>query len=723
VNAGYQDFSFKTDTGRSLKALGLAAVIAPAVLFGAYALISYDQAFRNAETRAAHLSSILQEHAQRVFETIALALRNTDQRLGDSDWKTVGASRSLWEEIGRIQAAGPQLGSIFAIGPDGTNVLTTREFPAPPFDFSDRDYFEAQRQSNAGLFLGRAYIGKISDVPIFNFSIRRSGRDGSFNGIIGSSAYVQYFQEFYATVGDPGDEFSVVLVREDGEILSRFPRFTVGAKFADNLLHPKNEHARRVVYAVSPIDGKARLYASAKVGQFPAYIAYSIERGSIVRGWMNGLLIPGAAALGAALLLSLLTSYALRRAGRERAAVEQLRQTASSLDHEVQRRRRAEASLLQTQKLEAVGRLTGGIAHDFNNLLMVISGNLALAQKRTDLTKIQRLLKSAQYAAERGAGLSRQLLAFSRGQSLRPAIVDLNQLLGNARTWIGRAITEGIDIRFDCEPALWPVRVDVAQFEAALLNLVVNARDGMDGRGSLVLATRNVTLSESDSRLPMLPTGDYVAFSVADTGTGIPPDVLARIYEPFFTTKEVGKGSGLGLSQVHGFIRQSGGDISIASEVGKGTTVALYLPRSHAAPTAVSASEIATVEGSVLPGEDVVLVVEDDGEVRKVTTAMLQELGYQPVVARSSREALAIIVAGEPVDVLFTDMILPRGMDGAELASKALEIRPSLRVLLTTASLDFKSRFPVLQKPFTKEQLASGLQQLERALVPGGANE
>jgi two-component system NtrC family sensor kinase len=693
----------------SLRALAWASIIAPGALFGAYALVSYGAAFRSAESRAAHLSSILQEHAQRTFEAVGLALANADHRLAGLDDETIRTSRSLWQEVRRIQATGPQLGSIFVIAADGSVPLTTREFPPPQVNFSDRDYFLAHKDQDGQFFLGHAYQGRISGIPVFNFSIRRSSKDGGFNGVIGSSAYVNYFQDFYATVGDPDDDFAVILLRSDGEVLARYPSITAaGDKVDPRVLRIGDGAARQVSYARSPVDGANRLFASARIGTFPAYIAYSITRNAILQKWAKNLVLPGAVAVATACILLLLSSFAMRRAAREGMAVARLKDTADALTFEVDRRRRAEASLLQAQKLDAVGRLTGGVAHDFNNLLMIIAGNLALAEKRDDLAAIRRFLKTAQVAVDRGATLTRHLLAFSRGQNLRPVVVDLNDVLANAKSWIGRAVTEAVEIQFEREANLWPVRIDIHQFEAALLNLVVNARDAIGGQGRLIVRARNVFLQQNDPRVPSLPAGEYVALSVTDNGSGMPADVLAKVYEPFFTTKDVGKGTGLGLSQVHGFIRQSGGDISIHSEVGQGTTVTLYFSRSHL-----------PAEGTIQPGataplpsvelEKVVLVVEDDDQVRKVSLTMLHELGYCALAARTGQEALAILSAGERIDVLFTDLVLARGLGGEVLAAKALELKPELSVLLTTALLESASPFPILQKPFTKETLAKAI--------------
>jgi signal transduction histidine kinase/CheY-like chemotaxis protein len=698
---------------RGLKALALVAVLAPALVFCAYALVSYDAAFRTAEARAAHIASILQEHAQRVFETVVLALYNTDQTIAGVDNDTLRTSRADWEAVHKIQATGPQLGSLFVVAADGSLVLTTREFPTSPMDFSDRDYFVAQKDRDAGVFLGRSYVGKISTDPIFNFSIRRGDAGGAFNGVIGSSARIDYFHNFYATVGQAEDDFSVLLMRSDGEILVRHPTFTPGDKFDPALLRSGEARARQVRYARSPLDGLDRLFVSAKVGDFSAYVAYSIARDAIVRQWAMSLLVPGAVSAGVTLLLLLLTSFALRRARSEGVAIQHMHETATSLRFEIDRRQKAEASLLQGQKLEAVGRLTGGIAHDFNNLLTIISGNLALAQRRDDVSAIRRLLTSAQYAAQRGAGLTRQLLAFSRGQSLRPVVTDLNDILANAKMWMPRAVTEAIDIQFVNDGDLWPVRIDVDQFEAALLNLVVNARDAMEGRGRLRIEAHNINFSESSDRPPSLTPGDYVAVSFADNGGGMPPDVLAKACEPFFTTKDVGKGTGLGLSQVHGLMKQSGGEMTIISEVGSGTVVTLYVPRSPSKPLPAERSEVALPEAQA-PSRRVVLVVEDEEEVRKVTISLLDELGYSWIAARSGREALAILSAGERIDILFTDVVLPQRLDGVTLAKKALELRPSIGVLLATASLDVSVDFPLLPKPFNKEGLEKALGQLVR---------
>ncbi len=509
MNALNHEVLVTPDAGRlrHVRALGLVSILAPFFVFVAYAIVSYDQTFRAAEARAAHVSTVLQDHTQRVIETVELALRNVAQLTEEADWATIKTSDTLWDNIRKIQLSAPQLGSLFIIAPDGSVALTTRAFPPPlDVDFSDRDYFVAQREADAGFFLGQSYVGKISSEPIFNFSIRKPSPDGRFDGVIGSSGYVKYFQDFYATVGDSEDRYSVVLIRADGTLLARYPTYAVGYRFNPEQFRGGNGQ-RQINYDVSPIDGKERLFSSRKIANYPVYVAYAIERAAVVERWRNGLAVPGVVALSLTLLIWLLTSYAVRRARKEVVAVALLKDAATSLEAEIKRRQRAEATLLQTQKLDAVGRLAGGIAHDFNNLLTIILGNLSLAERRTDFLTIRRLVGAAKQAAERGADLTRQLLAFSRVQPLRPRVIDLAELLGEARTWMNRAVTEAITLEFDCQPGLWPVHVDSGQLEAALLNLVVNARDAMAGRGSLLVSARNISVPGSAARHQRVTAG------------------------------------------------------------------------------------------------------------------------------------------------------------------------------------------------------------------------
>jgi two-component system NtrC family sensor kinase len=702
-------------TQRLLKALLAASIAGPLVAFAIYAAFSYVDAFHDAEVRARHLSSMLQEHALKVFETVGHALRETDQRLKGVDWQTIRTSRALWDDIKKVQASSEQLGAIFVIDAEGNIAMTTRAFPAPQVDFSDRDYHVEQKRADAGLYLGQAYMGKISSSPIFNFSIRRSSPDGSFDGIIGSSAYVEYFEEFYKNVGDSADNFAVILVRSDGNVLVRYPLADVAARFdaEKTFLRSVGQGSQGVFYAVSPIDGLDRLYAVTKLRNVPAYAMYSIDRASILRDWYERLAISGAIAAGFAGVMFAITSIALRRANTEAMAVQELQRTSLSLAEEIERRERAEASLLQAQRLDAVGRLTAGIAHDFNNLLQVISGSLELAQRRSEPASIKRTLKSAQHAAQRGADLTRQMLAFSRQQALNPEIVSLNVVLEKARTWIGRTIPDTIEIRFSYADDLWPVRLDIAQFEAALLNLVVNARDAMPEGGKLSFQTRNVVLDESEisTRNLGVTAGPYATACVSDTGSGMSADVLARVYEPFFTTKELGKGSGLGLSQVYGFVRQSGGAVSIDSAPGRGTTVCLYLPKSESPAVEKGAGVGAAAHERATSG-GIVLVVEDNPEVRRISAGMLEDLGYTTITARNGIEGLALLSAGERIDLLFSDVLMPRGMSGVRLAEQALTLRPGLKVLLTTASLDTESGFPLLRKPFTQDELGRRIAEL-----------
>lgn len=364
-------------------------------------------------------------------------------------------------------------------------------------------------------------------------------------------------------------------------------------------------------------------------------------------------------------------------------------------------------------RLETVAQLTGGVAHDFNNLMTAAMGSLDMivARDSTD-ARTASLAEMALRSINRGAQLTQRLLAFSRSQALRPVVADLNAVLSEIEVLIRRAVGETIEVVIDGAAGLLPCKIDLAQFEAAVMNLVMNARDALPEGGRLTLTTRKVAASDIALGEALAP-GDYLEFAVADNGEGMSATVAARAFEPFYTTKEIGKGSGLGLSTVYGFARQSGGGATLSSTPGQGTKVTLYLPVASVPPE--PSAELPAAEAPQC-GSGVILVVEDDDAVREVSVEILQSLGYRALVARTGQEAMDVLASPEPIDLLFTDLVMPGGISGAALARQARAIRPGLQVLLTTGYARRDSAeiddLPVIAKPFRTAELSVAVARL-----------
>ncbi len=385
-----------------------------------------------------------------------------------------------------------------------------------------------------------------------------------------------------------------------------------------------------------------------------------------------------------------------------------------ALRNEMAERLRAEEALLQVQKLEAIGQLTGGVAHDFNNLLTVISGNLQMLQERVaHVPLLLKLAGNAAKAAARGAELTRNLLAFSHRQPLQPREIDIGELVHNMTDMMRRTLGESIHIETAIQAGLAKVAADQGQLENALLNLALNARDAMPRGGELTIkaATTLADAIPGEDMSDMAP-GEYVMLAVSDNGSGMPPEVMKRVFEPFFTTKGPGKGSGLGLATVYGFVKQSGGHVRIYSEISRGTTVQLYLPQAKSNNEALM-KEYASNHAPRAEGETVLLVEDDEG-VRELAATFLQDLGYAVLEATNGKQALALLEEGHPIDLLFTDLVMPGGMNGLELSREALRRRPAMKVLHTSGymenALAYDGQFDVgiqlLTKPYTKEALA-----------------
>ena len=366
--------------------------------------------------------------------------------------------------------------------------------------------------------------------------------------------------------------------------------------------------------------------------------------------------------------------------------------------------------------MEAVGQLTGGIAHDFNNLLAGISGSLELLEKRLDegrTERVKRYIDVAQTATQRAAALTQRLLAFSRRQALAPKPTDVNRLIGGMEELIRRTMGPAIEVEVVGAGGLWLTRIDPSQLENALLNLAINARDAMPNGGRMTIETANKWLDQREARERELPSGQYLSVCVTDTGIGMTPDVVARVFDPFFTTKPLGLGTGLGLSMVHGFVRQSGGQVRIYSEVGEGTTMCLYLPRFVGA---LDASDESAADDGVAPGGqgETVLVIDDEEVVRILIVDVLRDAGYHVLEAFDGPSGLKIVQSDTPIDLLITDVGLPGGLNGRQVADAARTMRSGLKVLFITGYAEnavignghLDPGMHLITKPFSMEAMS-----------------
>jgi signal transduction histidine kinase/ActR/RegA family two-component response regulator len=456
----------------------------------------------------------------------------------------------------------------------------------------------------------------------------------------------------------------------------------------------------------------ASVYRSNRLARIMSVVGAVLMLSAIAAGWMLVTALNERRIANEETLAELDRAFALERAVAQR--TEELSEVNRALVEEATTREEAETKLRQIQKMEAVGQLTGGIAHDFNNMLAVVIGGLELARKRVteQAAEASRHIESAMDGATRAAALTRRLLTFARAEPLMPQSIDAGQLLHGMQDLIDRTIGERIEVRIKVDPDLWPVWIDPYQLENAMLNLCVNARDAMAGAGILEMVAANARLR--DGAVGVLGGGDYVRLAVIDNGKGMSQAVLERVFEPFFTTKPVGEGTGLGLSQIFGFARQSGGDVILASREGQGTTVSLYLPRHAGEAPLIEAPSIEPFAELAPTARETILVVEDDARVRSATGEALTELGYQALLCGSGEDAIALLDDRHDIRLMITDVMMP-GMTGTELVRAVRPRHPGIAVLFATGYVgeageaESFAGYDVLRKPYTLAGLASAV--------------
>ena len=693
-----------------LRLLLAGCLVLPLLLFVLASWLNYRAATADAFRSMERTADVAREHAAKVFGWQSQVADHVADLVRDMTIADVVASEQrLHDAFASIVIRLPQVQGVLLASSAAEPLVSAGIYPVPKVDLHGLDYYQAIVQRAQDRYVTSVQVGSVNQVEFFGLAQPWKGMDGKTLGVIDVSVSPGVYEDFYAALAGDGREdvagSVITLIRADGRLLVRYPHLQgpppVAAPDSPFMRAIAADPNGGIYEAPSIIDQSGvRLFSYRKVQGFPVYVVAGRTRGIVIAGWyrtMGSHLIFG---LPATVALLAITWTALVRTRREEAALLRART-------EIMRREQAEEALLRSQRLEAVGQMTGGVAHDFNNLLTIILGSAEmLARRSDDAPRVRRVAEQIMLAARRGGEVTQQLLAFSRRQFINPQTVDLNACLQEFRPLLERAANESIRVDYALQADLHPARLDPGHFEAAVLNLVGNARDAMPGGGVITITTRNVTVT-SATRLE-LPPGGYVRVGVTDTGSGMDPQTAAKAFEPFFTTKGVGQGTGLGLSQVYGFAKQAGGDARIVTTPGKGTTVELFLPQSVSEEGPARPEPVQARRAD--PGE-VVLVVEDEPGVLATTVESLQDLGYGTITASSAQNALDRLAEPARVDVLFSDVTMPGGMDGLALSAEARRLRPGLKVLLTSGygsgqrSLDV----PLLTKPYDRTQLAKEL--------------
>ncbi len=644
------------------------------------------------ERQMMRLDMVFAEQTGRAFEAVDLLVLGAAEELQENT-----ANPSVLTPLFRRRIRGVrQVTAIVGFDVRGSLIVSSEANSlAIPGDLVARIISQYRVNPHAGLTISPPF--RVSENK-WNALLARpvTAVDGTLIGIAAGLVNLSYFEDFYRSV-ELNENGAIILHLRDGTVLARFPHVddAIGTSFG--ALPPFTKVLAHELAGTllmdSPLDGSIRVTAIRALKAFPLAVMVSVEQGRVLAGWRQETLALIAVSLllgGAVVVLLLLVSRRSKQVERLLDETHASRDTAVSANNrllqQISERERAEVALRQAQRIEAIGQLTGGVAHDFNNLLMVVLGNVDVLQRRAvedgNLMLIDRLA-AIRTAAERGATLTGHLLAFARRQPLMPKPTDLNETIRAMGNLLDSAVGVRAHTRFQLADGLWPAMVDRSQLELVILNLTINARDAMPGGGFITIATMNCRRTVP-ARPDEPPPGDYVSISVEDTGAGIAPEILSRVFEPFFTTKPLGSGSGLGLSQVFGTAKQSGGEVHIRSEVGKGTTVTVDFPRAAVVPTRIDNGR---PDESLRGSDATILLVDDDDLVRSVTVAMLEDWGYRVLDAAGGYAALAILADNPGIDILITDLVMP-SMNGVQLATAARAAYSRLSVVFITGYAD-----------------------------------
>ena len=563
-----------------------ASILVP---LGAFAFVAWQDwlsVVGESERDVSQTADTEREHALNVLETDQLIIRLVDERIRSLSWDQIASSRPLHEYLVDLRLHYPQLQAIGIVDASGRLRSSSLAFPLPIVQERGRwDFFQKARDGEEGLIIGAVRPGgaKLAE-PHFALARRRSSTDGQFDGVIAVSVLPRFFAEVWQQNSRGSAGQVTDLVRGDLKVLTRVPPAALDhLDPGSQIVADMRRGVEAMVRNISSIDEIDRLVTYRRIPGFDALIISGQDVAVLRARWYKDLLTYGSIFAAVILALTSMALTATRHMQNERHAVRQWREAIDELSREADLRHLTERQLAQAEKLEALGKVTGGFAHDFGNILSAIKLNLDCLRGRLTSDEDEKTLEDSINEAELGAQAVRSLLTFARHKSLERDIIDLSVVLPRAETLLRQAVGSISDLHLDVEPGTWRVTANTNQLELGLLNLAVNARDAMPDGGRIRLATRNVVLNGT----PEMLTGEFVAVSLSDTGAGMPPDVVARAIEPFFTTKAEGSGTGLGLSQVYGFAKDCGGTIVIESTVGRGTTVTIYLPR-QAVPEATS---------------------------------------------------------------------------------------------------------------------------------------
>jgi signal transduction histidine kinase/cell division protein FtsB len=694
---------------RILLAVLAASILAPCVFLACYGVFDYQNRLAQADDVADRLSRVAEEQAVKVLDLNRQMCAQIVRLLDDSDdAHTQSTEANLHRRLAEIDAEIPQVAAVSVVGDDGRLLASSRWYPVPPIYIDEREDFRSARAVAPKPYYSLPLKGKIAGTSVFNTIVGRMAVDGTFLGAVSVSLKTDYFSKFYAELvaGDPA--LTIGLYRRDAHILARDPAARANVSpapdtpFAQAL---RNNDAYGRIRMTSTVDGADRVLSFRRVANYPLYVSAGYATAVVWQQWWNHFLLIAAVSIVLSAAIWLLVAYSLVRLKTERTIWERWQS-------EIGLRLSAEASSRHLHRMGALGNLVANVAHDFNNLLMVVTANMEL-MRRKRYNNVENEVRAVERASDGAKALARRLLSVARKQPLHQEPVDLATWLPGADPMIRTALGSHVALVTQVPPDVWRILVDPTELEFAILNIAVNAKDAIRSDGRFVIRCANVRLKDNDIGV----TGsEYVVLTFSDNGIGMPEEVVSHAFEPLFTTKAQGVGTGLGLAQVMAACEQAGGTARIDSVMGRGTTVRMYFPR-YTGNGRTKPQRVETIRAAT-PAGGSVLLVEDNAEVAAGVAAVLDVLGCRVHVELSADGALDLLKGDAAFDLILSDIQMPGANNGIDLAEQVLKLRPTQRIALMTGYADGLERaratgVTILAKPFNIDDLQALLVEVE----------